>query len=517
VSSGSDTPTTQSRSFKNEASDTSATTEGSTCAVDYDVIVVGAGLGGLTAAAYLARGGQSVLLCDRNSRPGGLAVTLSANGFTLSHCPFLLWGAYPGGWTLEMFDELGLGADEVPLLPVDPISRVLLPGGGFTIPSNPVAFADLLCRDFPAEDTGIRDFFRDLDLLVDEWHRLSPDLSHIPEGTRMDALRDKTFDDYLDQFIGKERRLRALLSSSWSHWGLPPSRVSGLLAALLLGFGHRGMVTPRGGPSILSEALAVAVRRGGGEVRLSTPVTQIIVEQGRARGVRLADGTVVSARTVISNASATQTFLNLVGRDLLSTSLVRQLGAMQPSMSAFQVFLGVDLDLTAIPDLAAETVVLSDDDQEEVFGRAIQGEFESSFTIFSYSLLDPTAAPPGLHALKLLGAGPHKRRRLEWTRDKEGIAQRMIKSAEQVIPGLGDHIVWQQISTPLDLQEVTDAPGAAIYGWSASPSQIGPGRLSRRSPIDGLYLAGAWTGPFAGMDLCMLSGRETAALVLGGG
>ena len=483
---------------------------------DYDTIVVGAGLGGLTAGSYLAQRGQSVLVCDRNSRPGGLAVTTCADGFRLSHCPFLLWGAYPGGWTSAMLDELGVASD-VPLLPVDPLSRVILPGGAFTIPSDPVLFADQLCRDFPADGPGLREFFRELDLLVDEWQLISPDLSDIPAGSRMDALRDMTFDDYLDRFISGDGRLRAILSSSWSHWGLPPSMVSGLLAALLLGFGHRGMVTLQGGPSVLSDALAAALQRAGGELRLSTTVTQIIVEEGRARGVRLGDGTVVTAKSVISNAPAVHTYMDLVGRQFLPISMVRRLAAMQPSMSAFQVYLGTDLDLAAIPGLTAETVVLSDDDQDEVFRRAIQGDFESSFTIFSCSLLDPTAAPSGLHTLKLLGAGPYKRRWLDWSRDKDAIATRMIKAAELVIPGLSDHIVWQEISTPLELAAITNASGAAIYGWSASPSQIGPGRLSRKAPVDGLYLAGAWTGPFAGMDLCMLSGKETAELILRGG
>jgi phytoene dehydrogenase-like protein len=479
----------------------------------YDSIVIGAGLGGLTAAAYLARGGQSVLVCDRNVQAGGLAVTVQSNGFTLSHCPFLLWGAYPGGWTLDMLDDLGI-RDEVPLLLVDPLSRVILPETAFTIPADAAAFADLLCREFPGEAAGVRGLFQDMDRLVDEWHQVSPELSQIPSGSRMNAVRDLTFDDYLDQFVTRNHHLRAVICASWAHWGLPPGRVSGLLAALLLGFGHRGLRTPQGGPSVLSEALVRAAQRRGGEVRLSTPVEQILLTDGRARGVRLADGTLVTAGTVISNAPAPHTFLDLVGRSQLPVSLVRELAALQPSMSAFQVYLGTDLDLSAIPHLAAETTILGDYDQEEVFQRAIRGDFDASFTIFSYSLLDASAAPSGQHCLKLMGAGPYKRRWLDWGRDKEGIASRMIKAAERVLPGLGEHILWQEISTPLDLEQVTNARGAAIYGWSGSPDQIGPGRLSRKTPIEGLYLAGAWTGPFAGMDLCMLSGRETAALVV---
>lgn len=478
----------------------------------YDAVVVGAGLGGLTAAAYLARSGRSVLVCDQNEQPGGLATTVRSDGFALSHCPFLLWGAYPGGWSLDILQDLGI-RDEVPLLPVDPLNYVVFPDRSYTVPASGPAWLGVLSDEFPDQAPGLKTLFADLDVLVDEWHLLSPDLSDIPPWSRMSAVRSLTFEQYLDQFIARDKRLRALLSASWSHWGLPPSRVSGLLAALLVGFAHRGLMTLQGGPSVLSEALMRAVQRAGGEVRLSTPVEKILVEAERAVGVLLADGSQVTAGSVVSNAPAPHTFLDLVGRERLPASLVRQLATLQPSMSAFQVYLGTDLDLGAIPDLAVETVVLCDYDQEEVFGQAIQGQFDASFSIFSYSLIDSTAAPPGTHCLKLMGPGPHKRRSLDWARDKDVIAARMIKAAERVIPGLANHIVWQQVATPVDLERLTNARGAAIYGWSATPEQIGPGRMPRRTPIDGLYLAGGWTGPFAGMDLCMLSGRETAALL----
>ncbi len=478
----------------------------------YDVVVIGAGLGGLTAAAYLSRAGSKVLICDRNDKPGGLATTVQQDGFRLSHCPFLLWGAYPGGWVLDMFRDLGI-TGQVPLLTVDPLSQVVFPGESFSVPGDPFVFQEVLAAQYPAEACGIVRLFDDMDNLVEEWHKFSPDLSLLPAGSRLAEVQPLNFDQYLDRFISREPRLRAILSSSWVHWGLPPSQVSALLAAVLLGFGHKGMRTIKGGPSVLSEALAGAITASGGELLLNTTVERILVENGRAKGITLASGRRIEAGAVISNAPAPHTFLELVGREHLPPRLVQNLATWQPSMSAFQVYLGVDMDLSTLPGLAVENTFLGAYDQDEVFGRAVLGEFDVSYTVFCYSLLDPSAAPPGQSCLKIMGAGPYKRRNLDWNRDQDRIAGHLIKAVERIIPGLGQKIYSRSICTPLDLQKITGAASGSIYGWSASPGQIGPARLGRTTPVDGLYLAGAWTGPFAGMDLCMLSGRETASLV----
>jgi prolycopene isomerase len=480
----------------------------------YDTIVVGAGLGGLSAANYLARAGQKVLLCDRNPEPGGMATTLHHEGYSFNHCPYFLWEAYPGGFAYQIFQDLGI-FDRLPLVAINPLWRVVFPDEAFDIPVNQSDYIKMLTARFPDEAEGIKKLFASLHTLLEEWHNSPyPDLSEIPAGSLMAELQPLTWAQYLDKFIGDNQLLRSVISSCWLNWGLPPGQVSALMAGIITGVGHQGVFNIKGGPGVLSNALAGTFLKAGGELLLNTAIKRIRVEQGRATGVELAGGRFVAASTVISNAPPTHTFNELVDREHVPAAYRNRLNSLMPSMSAFQIYLGLDMDLTKVPGLAVETRYLSSHDQNEVFHGALSVDGDKAFTIFSNSLRDPSAAPPGKHCLKIMGPGPYKRRGLDWDRDKEELAARLIKGAEKIIPNLSQHIISQVIGTPWDMNRLTNAPMGAIFGWGNTPDQVGPGRTNRVTPIENLYLAGAWTGPFAGMDVAMLSGRTTARLVL---
>jgi phytoene dehydrogenase-like protein len=263
--------------------------------------------------------------------------------------------------------------------------------------------------------------------------------------------------------------------------------------APIFGYYFDGGHYPGGGSQALPDALVQVIEQHGGTIHLRTPIRRVVLEQGRAVGIELQDGRRHHARAVISNADAQRTFLDLVGPEHLPADFARGLEALKPSVSAFSVFLGLDM----VPDLASITML---DD----LGITIS------------SKVDPTLAPAG-HAsmtlLKLLPqdlAGSWDRKAPDYAERKRAFADRMIDSAEAVIPGLRQHITYRQEGSPATFARYAWSTGGSIYGPAA-----GQQPLTLKTPIPNLYLAGSGVMG-AGVEAAAIAGIHAANAIFPG-
>jgi phytoene dehydrogenase-like protein len=227
-------------------------------------------------------------------------------------------------------------------------------------------------------------------------------------------------------------------------------------------------------------------------VRLRTPVRRIVVEDGRAAGVELADGRVLHAPAVVSNADTRRTFLELVGASHLPAGFVRGVEGLAPSASACAVFLGLD----TVPDVAPITIV---------------SDGERHLAMNTPSLADPSLAPAGHASMTLVSLVP-AREAATWDRRAPGYARRkraagdaLVDLAERVVPGLRERIVYRQDASPPTFARYAWTTGGAIYG-----ARSGAWRPAARSPIEGLVLAGAGVFPGAGVEAAVISGTLAA-------
>jgi prolycopene isomerase len=238
-------------------------------------------------------------------------------------------------------------------------------------------------------------------------------------------------------------------------------------------------------------------------------VTKILLDaQGRACGVKLdGAGEEIRARYVISAADAFQTFFDMVGRERLEPGFAESLESREVSISAFEVFLGVDLDLKRM-GVIHETFFAPSHSGEEVY------EHHASGSVFGCGLSIPTIeddslAPAGLHTVCITMFAPWDR---AWKDDKARVADRLIDEAENVIPGLRRAIVYQDSGTPWTMHRYSGNTRGAIYGWDAAPKSLAT-RLSMVTPVPGLFLAGHWTRPGAGLYAVVTSGQIAAQRV----
>lgn len=487
----------------------------------YDAIVVGSGLGGLTAAALLARRGRQVLVVERHDRPGGYAHAFRRRGYHFDSAVHLTSGCEPVPWseggllhrvltTLDARSACDFAA-------VDPCYRVEWPGLGLDAPCGLEHFAEAHVERFPSAAKGIRSFLDDCLAIRGETSRAEEEAGWGPlvRPARFPLLlryRRATLGRVLDERV-EDPEARAALAALWPYLGLPPSRLSFLyFATMLMSYVADGAFYCRGTFQSLAEALVSALERDGGEFVTRALVRRVLVEDRRAVGVVLENGQTVRAPVVVSNADARQTVEELVGGEHFPPRYRRRLAGRPASTTAFVAYAATSLDLAAA-GLAHETFLFPGPDHESAHRSGARGN-PAWLSLTAPSLVDPDSAPPGEHLLtltSLLDTG----RRERWGEAKPALLDAMLDIAERRLPGLRKSLRFVEAATPRTLERYTRNTAGAAYGFDVSPDQVGPGRLDNRTPLPGLFLAGHWTRPGGGVEGVVRSGLRTAGMVLG--
>jgi len=489
---------------------------------DYDAIVVGSGLGGLTAAALLAHTGRRVLVVERHDRVGGYAHAFRRRRYRFDSAVHVVGGCDESG--LEgpgLVDRVlrAVGARErCEFVRLDPFYEADYPGLRLTVPGGLEAFVAAHASAFPAEEKGLR---RLVQLCVDlrrEAER-APDPSFVSDLVRLRKLYPTLVRHHratLAQVMGEsiaDPRLAAVFATLWPFLGLPPARVSFLYwATMLTSYAADGAFYCRGTFQRLADALARGLEEAGGELLLRSPVRRILVSDGRVRGIVLENGQRIEAPLVISNADARQTFEELVGAEHLPPAFLPKLRRMRPSVSAFVVYCASTIDPRS-HGLAHESFCFPSWDHDAHF-RSTETGAPGWLTITTPTQADPALAPAGEHLYILTTLVSHRSAH-GWREEKGPMTERLLALAERRVPGLRASLTFVEAGTPRTMERYTRNTAGAIYGWDLAPDQVGPGRLPSLSPVTGLALAGHWTRPGGGIYGVVTSGVETARRVSG--
>ncbi len=485
--------------------------------MDYDVVIIGAGLGGLVCGQLLARRGLRVVIFEKKAKVGGCCTSFERKGFSFDLSVQSIGGCGEGGRVGRLLADLGL-RDRIELLPLNPAREYHFPDRKITQYADLNSHIEYLSSLFPRERDGIKGLYEIYRVLSEEIDRFPHSLSWFdPASFEREfpftfRFREETLEGLLDALI-TEPRLKIILGVRSSYALLPPSRLSVIaMASLEMSYLQGGVAVLKGRMEDLPLLLAEELIRQGGRLQVRHEVKGIMVKRGRAVGVQLKGGERISSPVVISNADATSTFLKMLGEDSLPPAWSKRLKRMRPSFSYFIIYLGVKgrLDLSC-----SNNEIFSRYDLEEEYRSLEQGRIPSapSYYLLVPSLTNPSHAPDGHSTLCLSYKAPY---RLQGGWDegvKKELAEQLISRAEEMVPDLRRRIVLQASSTPLTIERMTGNRWGAAYGWAQIPRQAGIYRLNRVSPIDGLYLAGHWTAPGGGVAAAMASGQITANLV----
>ena len=470
--------------------------------MNYDIIIIGAGLGGLTAGAKLAREGLKVLVIEQHSQPGGCATTFRRRAFTLEVGLHEMDG--PGNRDIKnrIFSELEVTGN-VEFLTVPEFYRFIRGDLAVTVPHDPQLAAARLSEMFPGETAGIAAYFEQV---------LNP--KKRAEGN---SEPDISVGAFLDSII-KDEDLKLILLGNLGYFHDDPYSLSLAYYSVAEGsYYTNGASFIRGGSQKLSDHLAAYIKSHGGEVLLNHLVTGIAVKDNRATGVTFRkknDRSKTAYEAVAEEVVANNAVPALA--DLLPSNLGAQLkyecGGLNTGASLLTVYFGFNKPLkelgysyysTFIYDTSVKTqadIVVNNRDD---FSRR-------SFTFVDYGQLDSglTSAGKGVGAVccidyledwENLGSE-------EYERKKEYAAQKFIDRLGEVIPGIKDVIAYYEVGTPLTVKRYTLNPGGAVYGFAQNP---GRKVLDAFPPVENLHFASAWgktgggfSGAIAGGYLC---------------
>jgi phytoene dehydrogenase-like protein len=486
----------------------------------YDLILVGSGMGALTVASLMAQlRGKRVLMLERHFKAGGFTHDFKRQQFHWDVGLHYVGQMGEGSSTRQLFDlvtQQGVRWNKMP----EPFERFVYPGLTFDLYGDPKRFQADLIRQFPKEKRAIRRYFRDLPKaatalflhnlrLNGNWllKRIA-DLGQLWSGIGLNL----TTQNYLDRHF-RNPQLKALLVSQWGDYGLPPALSPFAVHATIALHYLNGAYYPVGGAGAIAQSVKAIVEARGGRFLLNREVTQILIQEGRAVGVRVRkvnDSTETEetyyAPVIVSNTGVANTYLKLIPAEypIPFREALRKFVHQHSSITNVTLYLGLADEPRKLGLRGENHWIYEGIDHNKTYQQRQQwiekGQVPQCYASFP-SLKDPQATAHTAEIIAFVDYNsfnhwktqPWLHRDEDYQQLKERISQTLIQQIDRHYPGFADLVVYHELSTPLTNEHFTGHPKGSIYGFPVIPERFVPQNASwtkAKTPIPGLYLTG---------------------------
>ena len=487
------------------------------------IAVIGAGLGGLTFGAFAAKEGHQVHIFDKNHAPGGVVALLEHEGYKFEQGPLLMGDMLPGESLYELLRELGIEleterADRDIVMPDYDMIKPADFGGKYWR-------RERLKLLFPEDAAGIDEYYRVYDHVMHlRWLGRQRQTVGVKIRTALAMLKLKKFAgmnaDEFTKYFFKSEKIRTLFTGIFADFCADPKEVQGL-GVIFMNFEsafdkripveegrhyYGGYVYFTGGCQKLPEVLAAYIENHGGTITYGSVADKVLIENGEAKGIRLADGTEISADMVVGCGAGKDFFEKAVGLEHLGEEYRKILAGFRPMEAVFMVHLGVDYDpmehlrspLTycyGMYDLSAAT--------EKLRSHVYHGG-DDGYLIYVPSHHAPDFAPEGKHCVTLYTVCPDTLAEGDWEDVKERYADRLVTLAEAHLPGLASHTVTRKIMTAADYRQYTHMEKSSFGGVVPIWNQKNPPHVTG---VKGLYFVGQQSENGGGVGAVMLGAK----------
>jgi phytoene desaturase len=475
-------------------------------------VVIGSGFGGLAAAIRLRARGYDTTVLEMRDKPGGRAYVFEDRGFTYDAGPTIITAPF---LIDELFGLAGRKTEEyVPIVPVTPYYRIVFHDGRvFDYTGNEAEIVEQIKRFNPDDVPGYLEFVGKSRAIFE---RAFIDLADRPFSSFADMVRvapdlirlrsHESVYRLVSRYI-KDPFLRQVFSFHPLLVGGNPFQSSSIYAMIHYLERKWGVHFAMGGTGALVQALVRLFTEMGGTLRLNARVEELLVENGAARGVRLASGEELPADLVVSNADVANFYKKAVPKAARHKWTDARLDRMRYSMGLFLIYFGTD---RTYPDLAHHTIVLTERYRElleDIFQKKILAD-DFSLYLHAPTRTDPSLAPPGCECFYVLSPVPNLGGDVDWNAVKECYADAILASLEKLCPDLRKHIVSKLIWTPLDMEQQLDAHLGSAFQFEPVLTQSAWFRPHNVSEdVKNFYLVGAGTHPGAGLPGVLSSAK----------
>ncbi len=494
-----------------------------------EVVVIGAGMGGLTAAALLAKAGRDVVVIEPERRPGGYLAGFTRRGYTFDSAIHWLNQCGPGGFVHKVLSWIG---DDFPVCePLHHIRRYKGDSFDYLLTDDPEALRAQFIHDLPGHEKGLNQLFKDAIVIGERMNQFSD----LMRSTETMGLFDKACYGLKMMFWGRpfarfykknavEGLARYVSSGRLSEIFCSEEA---LLAVLVpLGWAYEGdfQAPPVGGSQAFPRWLVDRTRALGGEVVLRKRVDQILLDGNRACGVRLDSGEEIKSRYVLAACDLETVYQKMLPAGAVSKTLLNRLNKAELYDSSVTLSLGLDCPAEAL-GFGEEMIYLSRDGVSR--GDLNGGDpHKSGLSILAPTTRDPSMAPEGKGTLTVycpatLDYGEFWRTEEDLKRGKayktfkQDYARVLLDRVEESLaPGLQDHIAHLDVATPVTHWRYTGNKGGSIMAARPSKSNIRARIAHYRTPVKNLLLSGHWAEYGGGVPIATKAGTNAALLVL---
>jgi all-trans-retinol 13,14-reductase len=484
---------------------------------DYDTIVIGSGIGGLTAAALLANEAKErVLVLERHYTAGGFTHTFTRKGYE--------WdvGVHYIGEVLDLDSDLRQVFDAITDNTLawadmgEVYDTIVIEGDRYEFVKGAAQFTAKMISYFPDEADAIHAYVARIkatvakgDLFFAEKAMPWPLNALLGGMMRSRALKEarKTTAEVLAE-LTDNTRLRAVLAGQFGDYGLTPGQASFFVHSMVVNHYMEGGAYPIGGAAQIAATILPVIERAGGKVYTNATVEEVVVEGGRCVGVRLTDGKTLRAGKVISGAGVHTTFNRLVPKDVAEAHGLPTLAKrIKPSIAHLSLYLGFEETAEALGLPKSNIWVFPTEDHEENMRRMFEdptgADIPAAYLSFP-GAKDPdfTNRYPGKTTVEVVTLVPYSlvaqwegsrwgRRGDDYDALKAQLSESLLKALFDQCPQLRGKVAYQELSTPLTTRHFANFSHGEIYGLEQSPSRFEQRWLRPKTPIKGLYLTGA--------------------------
>jgi len=504
-------------------------------------VIIGSGMSGLTAGAYLARAGHSVTVFEQFPTPGGVTATISKDGFAWDIGPLIMEGFAPGDKARVILEELGV-SDQVKVVHED--RELAMPEFTLRKPKEyegPYWRRERLKKLFPAESNQLDIYYRFYDRmlalmalarqaetargLAALWLKLRMLMSFQPVKGMVNWNGGQLMDHYFQSTVLKTVFLGIVADfvtapSEFPALGVPAIHLETAFDKRIPTYpGTRSAQAAYcyilGGCQTLVDAVKGVILEKGGKVIVNTAIKKIVVENGRVKGVELADGRFEAADQVLASGGMSEVFFDLVGKENLPAELISQIESIRLMESVHMVQLGIDFDPRQYQP-SALCYYYYTYDLELAVKRLRSGDYhegKEGLLIYVPSLHSPSMAPSGHYAVTIYTVAPDTLAVGSWSSRREELSDKLVAVAERHIPGLRQHTKTRLILTPEDFRLRTHLKH---HSFGGVPPVMGNKPPSHKTPIQGLWFIGAQSESGGGVVNVMTGAQKTARQILQG-